>query len=59
MKPSEVTRAAVALGYRLVRQKRHLIWRHQQTGAVVVTASTPSDRRAAHHEISRLRRLAA
>jgi hypothetical protein len=58
MKPSTVTRAAVALGYTLLRQKRHLIWQHQQTGAVVVTASTPGDRRAVHHEIARLRRLA-
>jgi hypothetical protein len=58
MKPSEVTRSAMALGYTLLRQRKHLVWQHQQTGAVVVTASSPSDRRAIHHEISRLRRFA-
>jgi DNA-binding response OmpR family regulator len=58
MKPSEVTRAAMALGYTLLRQRKHLVWRHELTGALVTTSSSPSDRRAIHHEISRLRRFA-
>ncbi len=58
MKPSEVTRAAVALGYKLLRQRKHLVWRHELTGALVTTSSSPGDRRAGRHEIARLRRLA-
>ena len=45
MKKTSITRAANALGYVLLRQTNHLIWKHPDTGAVVVTPKTTSDHR--------------
>ncbi len=53
-----VARLAASLGFELIRARRHAIWRHQQTGAVVVTASTPSDRQALRNIERDLRRSA-
>ena len=46
MKNTPFTRAAERFGYRLKRAKKHLIWEHIVTGAVVVTPKSASDYRA-------------
>lgn len=46
MKKTSITDAANAFGYVLLRQTNHLIWKHPETGAVVVTAKSASDHRA-------------
>jgi len=48
MKSNAIYRLAKQFGYELRRQSKHLIWKHQITGAVVTTAKTPSDWRALH-----------
>jgi hypothetical protein len=52
---SLVLRLAELHGYALIRSRRHLVFRHP-TGATVVTASSPSDRRALRNIEARFRR---
>lgn len=51
-----VARLAASLGFELIRARRHAVWRHQLTGAQVITSSTPSDRRALRNIERDLRR---
>jgi hypothetical protein len=43
---SELLELAAHHGFELIRCRRHWIWRHQATGAVVCTSGSPSDFRA-------------
>jgi hypothetical protein len=51
-----VARLAASLGFELIRARRHAVWRHQLTGALVITSSTPSDRQALRNIERDLRR---
>jgi hypothetical protein len=51
-----VARLAASLGFELIRRRRHAVWRHQLTGALVITSSTPSDRQALRNIERDLRR---
>jgi hypothetical protein len=53
-----VARLAASLGFELIRARRHSVWKHQHSGAVVVTASTPSDRQPLRNIERDLRRSA-
>lgn len=56
--PKQLTEAAEALGFRLLRSKRHAVWRHT-SGKQVVTPITPSCYHAVKNAISTMRRVAA
>ncbi len=49
-------RVAAAMGFGLIRSSHHLIWRHERSGAVVATSSTPSDRHALNQAQRQFRR---
>ena len=51
-----VARLAASLGFELIRARRHAIWRHQLSGVVVITSSTPSDRHAIRNIEREMRR---
>ena len=46
-------------GYKLIRSKKHLIWQHSITGAIVTTAKSASDHRAMKNQEKRFMRFAA
>jgi hypothetical protein len=46
MPRQHVKQLAKQFGYELIRQSKHLIWQHCQTGAIVTTSKSPSDYRA-------------
>ncbi len=56
--PKQLTEAAEALGFRLLRANKHAVWRHSN-GAQVVTAITPSCYHAMKNALSTMRRAAA
>jgi hypothetical protein len=44
---------AASLGFELIRQTKHQIWRHQLTGATVVASKTPRHSRYAIQKVER------
>lgn len=53
----ETDRELVEMGFRLVRQKRKLVYHHDAGGRQLTAPATPSDRRSKANVIADARRL--
>jgi len=58
MKASDVKKLCESHGFKLMREKKHFIWKHP-SGVVLTTARSPSDRRALTNIDRRIKRLLA
>lgn len=58
MRQQDVKKLVQGYGFKLIRQKKHFIWKHP-SGLVLTTAQSPSDRRALSNIDKRIRRMLA
>lgn len=58
MKASEIKKLCETHGFKLMREKKHFIWKHP-SGVVLTTAKSASDRRALTNIDRRIKRLLA
>lgn len=56
MKTTDVKKLCESHGFKLIRSKKHFVWKHP-SGVVLTTAKSPSDRRAFTNIDKRIKRL--
>ena len=58
MKTSEIKKLCEKHGFKLVREKKHFVWKHP-SGAVLTTPKSTSNRHAPNNLNKRIKRLLA